>query len=232
MDIKKMFIKYNKTSAPNRKINFIVIHDTGNKNKGADVEAHFKFFNEADRGASADFFVDDKVIGQFTDYKNEYAWHCGDGKGKNGITNRNSVGIELCVNEGGDYEKAFHNLVELTKFLMKKLDIPIDRVVRHFDVSGKLCPASMADNDWVKWKEFKKLLTVKSTETKVEPPKKYGVVNANMLRVRLHPSINSPVLGLVKKGDELVVQGKAGKWYTVVYNGKIGYVYEDYLKLK
>src|SRR5690606_36630652 len=71
------------------------------------------------------------------------------------ITNKNSIGIEICVNSDGNYAKAFQNAVELVAYLMKELNIPIERVVRHYDASRKSCPASMSANNWSKWQEFK-----------------------------------------------------------------------------
>ena len=154
MEINKKQIAYNKTKRSQRP-QYIVIHDTGNKNKGANAEAHFNYFNGGDRQASADFFVDDKQILQVNDYNTYYTWHCGDGKGKNSITNANSIGIEICVNSDGNYDIAFQNAVALTKQLMTELNIPIDRVVRHYDASGKNCPASMSANNWALWNTFK-----------------------------------------------------------------------------
>ena len=153
-----------KQIAHNRKprtqtIQYIVIHDTGNKGKGANASAHFNYFNGGERSASADFFVDSTQIMQVNDYKKYYTYQCGDGKGKYGITNSNSIGIEICVNSDGDYQKAYAKAVELTKYLMKELNIPITRVVRHYDASRKNCPASMAYNNWALWNEFKKLLS-------------------------------------------------------------------------
>ncbi len=142
----------------NGAIRYIVIHDTGNKAKGADADAHFRYFNGAERSASADFFVDDTKILCVNDYTKYATYHVGDGKGKYGITNENAIGIELCVNEGASYETAFCRLVLLTKALMKTLSIPPERVVRHFDASRKNCPASMREHDWEKWHEFKKLI--------------------------------------------------------------------------
>jgi len=157
MDIDKRQIAYNRKTRTG-KISYIVIHDTGNKSKGADSCAHFNYFNSANRNSSADFFVDDKKVLQVNDYTKYYTWQVGDGKGKYGITNQNSLGIEICVNADGDYEKAFNNAVELTKYLMKELDIPVERVVRHYDASRKNCPASMSGSNWARWKEFKEKL--------------------------------------------------------------------------
>lgn len=147
-----MQIAYNKSNRY-EKVKYIVIHDTGNKSKGADAPAHFNYFNTGNRNASADFFVDDKQALQVNDYNKFYTWHCGDGKGRNGITNSNSVGVEICVNGDGDFEKAKKNAQTLVKRLMKELDIPIDRVVRHFDVSGKNCPQSFSASDWGNFKK-------------------------------------------------------------------------------
>jgi N-acetylmuramoyl-L-alanine amidase len=157
MNIEKKLIKYNFSSRNGQKISYIVIHDTGNKNKGADAEAHYKYFSGGNRNASAHYFVDDKKVIQIIE-DNNASWHCGDGRGKFGITNQNSIGIEICVNVDGNYEKAFKNAIELTKELMKKYNIPTERVVRHYDASRKLCPASMSIGNWAKWSEFKKLL--------------------------------------------------------------------------
>ena len=157
MEIIKKQIAYNiskRTSA----IKYIVIHDTGNKSSGANADAHFKYFNGGNRNSSADFFVDDTKILQINDYHKYYTYQCGDGKGKYGITNQNSIGIEICVNSDGDYNKAYDNAVELTKKLMEELNIRIENVVRHYDASRKNCPASMSGDSWRLWSNFKNLL--------------------------------------------------------------------------
>lgn len=49
------------------------------------------------RKASADFIVDDKDVVQVNpDLERYYCWAVGDGKGKKGITNSNSISIEMC----------------------------------------------------------------------------------------------------------------------------------------
>lgn len=158
MDIIKKQIAYN-ISKRQAAIKYIVIHDTQNTSKGANADAHFKYFNGGNRNSSADFFVDDKKILQINDYTKYATWQVGDGKGKYGITNHNAIGVEMCINSDGDYEKAFLKTVELTKYLMKELKIPAERVIRHYDASRKNCPASMRNDNWAKWKEFKQLIT-------------------------------------------------------------------------
>ena len=134
MTVKQIAYNRSKRTQP---IKYIVIHDTGNPNKGSNAQSHFNYFNGGNRDSSADFFVDSDGVWQVNDYTKYYTWHCGDGKGKYGITNQNSIGVEMCINADGDYEKAFANTIDLAKELMAQLDIPLDRVVRHYDASRK-----------------------------------------------------------------------------------------------
>lgn len=177
MLIEKKHIKYNFSSRNGQEIEYIVIHDTGNTTASANADMHYKYFNSANRRASAHYFVDDKKIIQTVDDTNA-SWHCGDGKGKYGIANQNSIGIEICVNSDGNYEKAIANAVELTKMLMQKYSIPVERVVRHYDASRKLCPASMSANNWSGWIEFKKRLAEITIEEAVQKLVSKGVINS------------------------------------------------------
>lgn len=151
-------IIFNITPA-DRNIEYLVIHDTGNRRIGANAEAHFNYFNSENRNASADFFVDDEEILQVNDYNKNFTWHCGDGKGQYGITNRNSIGIEMCVNSDGDFDKTFENTIFLVKEIKKVF--PNIKVVRHYDASRKICPASLSHNNWQGWQEFLSRVDVK-----------------------------------------------------------------------
>lgn len=166
MIINKKQIAYNRTKR-SQKPKYIVIHDTGNQNKGANANAHLSYFNSADRQASSDFFVDSTQILQVNDYNTYFSWHCGDGKGKYGITNGNSVAIEFCVNSDGDCDLAFQNAIALTKQLMAELGIDAEHVVRHYDASRKNCPASMSANNWARWNQFKVALTASTELTSI-----------------------------------------------------------------
>lgn len=147
-------IKRNIYSRRENSIKYLVIHDTGNSNKGAGALAHRNYVENNKRGASAHYFVDDKVIVQYVG-DSLSAGSVGDGRGKYGITNANSLSIEMCINSDADYAKTYKNTVELTKNLMKKFNIPINRVVRHYDASRKSCPNHMRQNNWSKWWKFK-----------------------------------------------------------------------------
>lgn len=164
MKINENLVRYNFSSRQETKIEYIVIHDTGNTSKGADANAHFSFFNSADRQASAHYFVDDTQILRIIK-DSDKAWHCGDGKGKYGITNENSIGIEMCINSDGDFDKTYKNTLDLVKHLMGKYNISIDKVVRHYDASRKSCPDTWSENNWDGWDKFKSDLQVKKDYT-------------------------------------------------------------------
>lgn len=139
-------------------IKFIVIHYTGNYNAGADAEGHYEYLQRATRYGSAHYFVDDRQIIQ-TIGDSRVAWAVGDNQGKgrylNGCTNANSISIEMCVNADADQKKTYKNVLELTKNLMRKFKVPVERVCRHYDVSRKDCPHNFRANNWALWWQFK-----------------------------------------------------------------------------
>jgi N-acetyl-anhydromuramyl-L-alanine amidase AmpD len=152
-------ISQNITTAT-RRIDYIVIHDTGNRNAGANAEMHYRYFNSANRQASADFFVDSTQILQVNDYNKYFTWHCGDNPNyaNRKATNRNSIGIEMCINSDGNYNTMLNNTVWLVSYLMSRLNLNIDSIVRHYDCSGKWCPATMSANAWQNWIAFKRMV--------------------------------------------------------------------------
>lgn len=140
-------------------IRFIVIHDTGNKSRGAGAMAHYRYLQGATRPGSAHYYCDDKEIVQAIG-DSRVAWAVGDTwarkhRTRSDVTNYNSISIELCINADSNAAAAYKNVLELTKNLMRKFNVPADRVVRHFDASGKPCPGSWQANKWAKWWQFK-----------------------------------------------------------------------------
>lgn len=124
---------------------YITIHETDNYSVGAGARNHAQYlYNQAtgdtDRSASWHFTVDDKEIYQHLPL-NENGWHAGDGS--NGTGNRQSIAIEIAVNQDGNYDKAVENARKLTAYLMGELHIPIENVKKHQYWSGKICPAIM-----------------------------------------------------------------------------------------
>ena len=122
---------------------YITIHETGNAAKGADAAAHAAYL-DSDAGerdlVSWHYTVDDHAIVQNLPDA-ETAYHAGDGK--DGPGNATSIGIEICVNAGGDFAQAQANAASLVRQLMEEHGIPIDRVVQHAHWNGKDCPKTI-----------------------------------------------------------------------------------------
>lgn len=70
------------------KVEYIVIHFVGARGQAAD---NANYFYNVYREASAQLFIDPNVTYEVVP-ENRVAWHVGDGRGKYGITNSNSIG--------------------------------------------------------------------------------------------------------------------------------------------
>ena len=138
-------------------IKYIVIHYTANNGDTAKNNLNY-FANNQNLSASAHYFVDENEVCQSVKDA-DTAYHCGAKTYKHKVCrNSNSIGIELCSRKdtnGKFYfkDKTVANALSLTKELMQKYNIPVANVVRHYDVTGKICPAPMV-NDEKLWKEF------------------------------------------------------------------------------
>lgn len=65
--------------------------------------------------------------------------------------NADTIHIEVCYKQksGAFEEKSIAALRELVGYLMDKYSIPVRKVVRHYDLTGKQCPAYYVDeNRW------------------------------------------------------------------------------------
>ena len=170
-------------------VTYIVEHDVGTVST---AKNNADFFYGGDRGASAHYFVHGRDIWQVVeDYHG--AWHVGDGFGAYGITNVNSIGIEMCLESNRKVsELTKQTTIELTKMLQSKHGVPNSRVVRHYDASRKRCPGSMADNNWAEWNAFKERInsgqiTGGATVNKPSTPSK-GVGLGKVAKVAPHAS--------------------------------------------
>lgn len=169
----ELLIKYNPlkyciTKLSNRTIKYIVIHYTAGSSSAPGTASNLKRIWETSKRASADFGIDDRDIVQFNpDINNYYCWAVGGTKYNNAgaslykkATNSNTINIEMCStlkkgtnpaipnHEGWSVsDKVLENTIKLTKFLMKKYNIPSTNVIRHYDVTGKLCPGIIGWNE-------------------------------------------------------------------------------------
>lgn len=158
MEIKTKLTIVNRSIMNNKQNKYIVIHYVG---AVSTAKANAEYFYAVNRRASAHYFVDENEIYQVVK-ESDSAWHCGTtGKYYNNCRNSNSIGIEMCCfNNNGTLdisEKVINNTVELTKQLMSKYNIPVENVIRHYDVTHKCCPAPFVNNP-NRWNDFKSRL--------------------------------------------------------------------------
>ena len=239
-------INFTDSNRAANKIEFIVWHYVGGTST---AKNNADYFYNRYCGASAHYFVDSKEIWQVVE-DNDAAWHCGT---KNGYKhpkcrNSNSIGIEICCKKdinGNWYfeEETLKNAIELGQYLMEKYPQLKDesRHIRHYDVTGKICPQPFVKHVEL-WEDFKKDLFKKEeektepiiySETKVE----YLVeVTASCLNVRKEPSLKSDVkeqitskgpftiVGEVKNTEDGITWGRlrsGAGWISLAYTKKL-----------
>lgn len=122
----------------------VVIHWTANERRGADAQAHYRFFSQAKVKASAHYFVDDKTILRIIP-EDEMAYHVGAKQYKTNqfgsYPNNCLIGVEMCVNADGNFAETYKRAVWLVADILKRYNLNPDTcLVRHFDVTGKDCP--------------------------------------------------------------------------------------------
>lgn len=154
--IQKKLTLINRTIAKNRKIEYIVIHYVG---AVSSAKNNVDYFYDKDRQSSAHYFVDEKSIWQCVEDTN-IAWHCGGAKKYfSNCRNSNSIGIELCCkkDKAGKWyfeDKTLENATELVRSLMNKYNVKFENIIRHYDVTHKVCPKPFVD-DAKYWNKFK-----------------------------------------------------------------------------
>lgn len=247
MNIKPYYSITSLTYAPNRSIEYISLHYTaGTTSKAGTALGVAKWFasgGNPSNPASSDFIVDDRDIVQYNnDIENRYAWCVGGTKyspttslgaslyGK--ATNKNTINIEICSNKVNkksllasdtDWyftEAELDNTRELVKYLMKKYNIPIERVIMHHSVTGKPCPAMWTHNeselkgyyDFLQSidKDYKPVTVSETTTSAPTLPYKIKVKDES-LNVRSDAGLNNKVVCIIKRNEV----------YTIVSERKV-----------
>jgi hypothetical protein len=180
---------------------YITIHETDNTGLKANAEAHARLQEGGNsRQASWHVQVDDTQAIQSIPF-NEVSWAAGDGT--NGPGNRQSIHIEICVNNDGDYKKAVQNAAELVRDLMPKLNVPVENVVQHNHWSGKNCPSIMRSGSaGITWNDFINMIKPQLNGWKKEDSIWYFYKNGSLVKN-----------DWVKHTD--------GKWYFLKDDGKM-----------
>ena len=154
-------------------VKYIVVHYTAGN--GDTAKNNGVYFGREVVAASAHWFVDDteavlSVPEEFV------AWHCGGANYTHPeCRNSNSIGVELCsrMDDTGLYwftDDTINNAVVLVRDLMEKYDVPIENVIRHYDVTEKNCPAPFVGAGKGEWLIFKEMLKMKRYNTIADLP--------------------------------------------------------------
>lgn len=129
-------------------INNIVIHYVGNPNTTA--KNNRDYFDNPVTRVSSHFIVglDGEVVQCVPVFERSAA---------SNHRNKDTVSIETChPDESGKFNEATYNsLVKLTAYLCYQLDLSEDDVIRHYDVTGKICPKYYVENE-DEWNKFKR----------------------------------------------------------------------------
>lgn len=160
MKIIKDFIPLGQPNRPGRKNTkeYITIHETGNRNKGADGDNHAAYLKSDAAGTTSwHYTVDDgeNIYQHLPD--DEVGYHAGDGA--YGPGNCTSIGIEICVNPDGNFEKAKENAAWLVRYLRDEHGIPQHKVVQHNKWTGKNCPQTIRETGT--WDDFLAMCEIK-----------------------------------------------------------------------
>lgn len=131
-------------------INGIVIHYTANP--GATAQGNHDYFEKLkDTGetyASSHFVIglEGEIIQCIPSTEVSYA---------SNERNFDTLSIECChPDESGKFNDAtYRSLVELTAWLCRHFEISPDQVIRHYDVTGKICPKYFVEHEDA-WEAF------------------------------------------------------------------------------
>lgn len=161
----------NYTKGRSGRIAYLVLHYTAGRNDSA--AGNVRYFMQP-RGASAHYFVDASGWMQSVDDA-DTAWSVGTAgcyTQKHPLCrNGNSISIEMCCRyTNGRYwldAQVVQNAARLTRALMRRYDIPLENVLRHYDVVSKRCPAMWVDDERA-WSAFRKQVMEELEMTKQE----------------------------------------------------------------
>lgn len=159
------------------RIKYIVIHYFGGLASALNLA---KYWSRTYAGASAHYAIGHAgEVFQIVE-DDDVAWHCGTSGAYRhaACRNSNSIGIEMAVKKkdsstlkATDKDWYFTPetvtaAVELTRQLMQKYNIPAENVIRHYDVTSKICPNPYYYNLFEStWQAFKEAISAPETDT-------------------------------------------------------------------
>ena len=152
MKIERMIAKTHCYLGQN-KPSYVVVHETDNWSKGANAHAHATAMKNGNLAGTVHYYVDSQECYQTLEHQ-DGAWAVGDGHGRYGISNLNSINIEICVNPESNYYLAVDRAAELAAMLLNQYGWDTSHLKRHYDASRKHCPRRILDEGL--WDNFVK----------------------------------------------------------------------------
>ena len=132
------------------KVNNIVIHSVGKAGVTAKEERDYyeSLAKEASMKSGVHFIVDidGSIIQCVPSGEMTYATNS---------RNSDTISVEFCYSEedGRMSEKTYNSMVKLIKYLMEQKGLKSSALIRHYDATGKLCPAYYVNHEEA-WKAF------------------------------------------------------------------------------
>lgn len=130
----------------------IVIHYTANPGTTAEQNrSYFESLKDSHETKASSHFVvgiDGEIVQCIPSSEISYA---------SNDRNNDTISIECChLNKDGKFtQETYDSLVHLTAWLCGKFNVPVENVIRHYDVTGKECPLYYVEHEDA-WKQFKK----------------------------------------------------------------------------
>lgn len=128
-------------------VNDIVIHYVGNP--GTTAQANRDFFDSDDSNVSSHYVIglDGEII---------QCLPLDERSAASNNRNPDTISIEVCHPDstGKFNDDTYRSLVKLTAWLCDEAGLSSDHVIRHYDVTGKICPKYFVDHEDA-WEQFK-----------------------------------------------------------------------------
>ncbi len=230
MDINREFISKENTYPGQNKPKYIVIHETDNFAKGAGAKKHAQAQAAGNLNISAHYYVGSDGVYQAAEHE-DGTYSVGKKYESHPVpdaTNKNTISVEICVNSDGDYKKARENAIGLTKSLMQSTGIPADRVIRHYDATGKYCPRNMMDDPSL-WEDFK--ARIQKNHLPVQPGTLHGTVITDKDSLLIRETPNGKIISSIPRGKEAEILEQGKEWHKVRYEGVTGYSAARYISV-
>ncbi len=218
MKITEMLLTPNKYSRPQialKTVKKIVLHYIGNPNTSAQANRNY-FENQKNGGryVSSNYIVglDGEIL--LCVPENEVAY-CSNS------ANTYSISIECCHPDatGKFTDDTTNSAAELCAYLLKKYNLTVDDLIRHYDVTGKQCPLWYVPTKYqseavanARWEGFKAMVSQKMNDDgKSDVPFKIRIIDRN-LNVRKNAGFDNAVVGVIRDGGV----------FTIIETKKVG----------